>query len=155
MASGPRSLPWSLVPGPFWGEWGSTLVLSFVLSKVLSQVLLGRGSEGGYFSQVPGQGTHPLSQDQDRGTTSLPPTSREDQDRGYPFPVLWPGPGPGYLPPIPLDSTYHREDMLQMVSLLQSHRRTFLLLPTYVVWWECTVFTGLSTPGGWYPISIP
>ena len=41
MVSGPRLLPWSLIPGPFW-RGGGTPVLSLVLSKVLSVFFPGR-----------------------------------------------------------------------------------------------------------------
>ena len=57
MVSGPRSLPWTLVPCPFSGV-GSTLVLSLVLPKVLSKVPPGGGD---YPS--PGQGCIPVVHD--------------------------------------------------------------------------------------------
>ena len=39
-----EGIPWSVIQGPFWGGGGEVpLVLSLVLSKVMSQVLLGGG----------------------------------------------------------------------------------------------------------------
>ena len=76
MASGPRSLPWSLVPGP-WGGWGG---IPGLWSQVLSW-----GAEGGV---SPPFTSHPSpNQDQDRLPPSLPPP-QPDPRQGYSLTLL-------------------------------------------------------------------
>ena len=121
-----RRVPWawSRVPGPF----PVSGLRSFSRRK-------GRGVP----SQVPGQGTpHPCplpspSQDQDgRGTSvrsqvRVPPPPNQDQDGGEGGGVRVPlsGSRSGYSPHPP--TVHATQDILRVVRLLRSSRRTFLL----------------------------
>ena len=130
MSPGPRSLPWSLVPGLFWGkavpsvsgprsfpgQRSVSLVLPLVLSKVLSQVLLGGRvvSQSGPRTGVPlpipltphplppspppvtGQGVPPPSKTWDRTSDRT-----SEGSRGTPLP-----------PPFPFPRTPHATDRI-------------------------------------------
>ena len=116
-----KGYPWPLVPGHFLGGRGYSQFLSLVMSKVLSQVLLGRGG-GGYPSHVLCRGTQapPPSQYQDK-VTSLSLT-RTRTRTGVPSPLPLARTRTG----VPPHSTRRGQDRSRVVRLLRSHRRTFL-----------------------------